>query len=101
MYYNNLVLNTVLTRSRKFNLSLEFKEGFNVRIPKPLMGVKARLGLISDETKACTKPDSFIGFGTAVHEDIEVTNSAGNFVHCCIPDNGLLNTRAIGYVMAR
>ena len=58
---------------------------------------RVRLGFISNEQNECVSPDSFFGFGT---DYFTVLNSAGNYA-CCTPDNGGLNTKAMGYILAR
>ena len=60
---------------------------------------RARIGLLANQEKNCVTPDSFIGFGTSYLHD-NVKNSAGNYGHST-SDNGYLNTKAVGYIMAR
>ena len=60
---------------------------------------RVRLGFISNEQNECVSPDSFVGFGTDYYT---IPNSAGNYAcPSCTPDNGSLNTKAMGYILAR
>jgi hypothetical protein len=77
------------------------KEGLNVRPDQgssPNLS-QARLGIISNEQNDCNSPDNFIGFGT-MFKDRKLANSAGNFA-CCGSDNGDMNIRVMGYILAR
>ncbi|XP_062499931.1 uncharacterized skeletal organic matrix protein 5-like [Corticium candelabrum] len=76
------------------------KEGFNAKSSHRNSVSKhslARLGFIGNQEKNCQTPDSFLGFGTRYRS---VRNSAGNYA-TLLPDNGDVNIRAIGYIMAR
>ena len=58
---------------------------------------RARIGFLANQENNCETPDSFIGFGTSYGNAI---NSAGNYGHSSSV-NGYLNTKAVGYIMAR
>ena len=60
---------------------------------------RARIGIVANNENNCYSPDSFIGFGTS-YTHLSASNSAGNFA-AYLPDNGDLNTKTIGYIMAR
>ena len=60
---------------------------------------RARIGFIANQENDCQTPDSFIGFGTSYKKDF-ARNSAGNYGFPS-SDNGFLNAKAIGYIMAR
>ena len=76
--------------------SLNRSSARNIHRTKHL--ARARIGLIANqENDNCLTPDSFIGFGTSYGNAI---NCAGNFGPSS-SDNGYLNTKTIGYIMAR
>ena len=58
---------------------------------------RARFGLIANQENHCRTPDSFIGFGTSY---VNAINCAGNF-GTSSSDNGHLNIKTVGYIMAR
>ena len=80
---------------------LLLQEGFNARSYHSYYGsrvARTRLGFIANNENDCDTQDSFVGFGTRY---AFVANSAGNHASASRNDNGILDIKVIGYIMAR
>lgn len=76
-------------------------EGFNAAVKRRRFA-RARLGVIANELSSndCLTPDSMLGFGAA-YESRSSVATTGNFATTHDPDNGAVNIKVIGYIMAR
>ncbi|XP_062508853.1 uncharacterized skeletal organic matrix protein 5-like [Corticium candelabrum] len=72
------------------------KDGFNAKSHPT--HARTRLGFIANQENNCGNPGSFVGFGTRYKSH---ANSAGNCAGSTANDNGSLDIKVIGYIMAR
>ena len=70
------------------------REGFNA---VPSTRYRVRIGLVANNEDNCKSCDSFIGFGS----NSKARTTCGNYASSTRNNNGLRNTRGMGYILVQ